>query len=146
MLHKHELWHETWDKTTQHVTQGCQDSRQPLNIYIYIYISFNSHTRPSFSPLSKAKSTQCTNDKPESWNATKPQRAPKAKLPQFNSVPLLFQSFSCASGLCSSSHIPHFFSFTQSSQSLHLCPSPLLCFLTSLNSLFLTTHRPHSLE
>ena len=76
---------------------------------------------------------------------------PNHKRPQNflnNSVQFLY-SFSCAFGLYPSSHILHFFSFTQSSQSLRLCSSSLLCslcFLTSPNSLSLATHRPHSLS
>ena len=117
----------TWDKTTRYTRL----SRQPFKKKKF---SFNT----SCSPLSKAKGTM---RKPESWNMTnKTTKGPKASSVQF------LYSFSCTSGLCPSSHIPHFFSFTQSNQSLCLYPSPLFCFLTSLSSLSLATHRPHSLD
>ena len=104
-----------WDKTTQ----GCKDNQLKKK-----KISFNT----SYSPLSKAKGAMY---KPESWNVTnQTTKGPKASSVQF------LYSLSCASGLHPLSHIPHFFSFTQNSQSLCLYHFPLLCFLSSLSSQF----------
>ena len=125
-----------YHETRQHVTQGPRLSRvkTTINIYIYIYI-----IQLSCSPLSKTKGiNKLTMHKQQTWKLS--QTKPQNFLSQF------LYSFSCASGLCPSSH---FFSFTQSSQSLRLSPSPMLCnlcFLTSLNSLSLATHKPHSLS
>ena len=110
----------TWEnETRQHkavkTTIIKKKFKKKKKIYIYIYISFNT----SRNPLSKVKGTM---HKPESWNVTnQTTKGPKASLIQF------LYSFSCRLAPFPSLHIPHFFSFTQSSQSLHLCPSPLLC-------------------
>ena len=110
-LHKSRTWHERMRQDNTRL------SRQPIK-------KKKSHSILAIVHCPKPKA-QCTNLKVEMWQ-TKPQRVPK--LPQFNSSTLSLVVL-C---LCPSSHIPHFFSFTQSSQSLRLYLSPVLYFLTSL--------------